>query len=180
MTERKCSARLTAGIAGSAATLILGVGAAAADPAGGPDPNGPIRIELGTTTRDCDFNAFGAPRPSKGGGFAVIRATPATLIAEVHLTSAVPNATHTVRLIELPNSTCSPGTPGVAVETIETDAAGNGNVSFQTPLLPHVTGAWVTILDGSGQLYTSNAVAAVASGPGTTGQIEPVALPDTE
>lgn len=90
---------------------------------------------------------------------------------------AAPNTTYDVRLIALPSMTCSPGAPGVGIEKIGTDASGNGNVVVQTALLPRSSGAWVTILDGSGQLYSSNAIAPVVSAP--TRQIDPVVLPET-
>lgn len=171
MTELASLGKMVTGlaVAGPVAALFLGGGIAAADPSGQSDP---AKVELGNTVRDCDFNRVGTSQPSQGSGFAVIDAGSGKVVAEVHLVNAAPNATYDVRLIALPSSTCSPGAPGVGVEKLSTDASGNGTVIAQTALLPRATGAWVTILDGSGQLYSSNAIAPVA-------QTDPAALPQT-
>lgn len=183
MTELRGFGKLVSGLVrgmvavGPVATLLLGGGIAAADPPGQPDPTGTAKLELGTTTRDCDFNPVGSSRQGQGAGFALIGASAEKVVAEVDLVGAAPNTTYDVRLIALPSMTCSPGAPGVGIEKIGTDASGNGNVVVQTALLPRSSGAWVTILDGSGQLYSSNAIAPVVSAP--TRQIDPVVLPET-
>lgn len=174
-TERQ--ARLAAGlvVAACTATLItVGIGTAAAAPPDQPDTQGAIKVELGATKRDCDFNPVNGPGISTtaataptwhsgGGGFALISSAEGSVNAEIHLINAAPSITYTVWLMELPNVTCSPGAAGVAVATVQTDPAGNGTVNLQTDVVPGATGAWVTILDGSGQVYTSNTVAPVGA-----------------
>lgn len=177
--KRLAELAAVAGAGGPAAMIVLGVATATADPSEQPDPNSAVRVEFGATKRDCDFNPVGAPRTPQGTGFAIIGTTPNEVTAEVHLMNAASNATYSVRLIELPSSTCSPDAPGVGVETIETDPSGNGTVTVKTALGPGVTGTWVTVLDGSGQLYTSNTVAPVVAGPLTTQQIDSLTLPTT-
>jgi hypothetical protein len=179
MRQLKGFARSVAVVAGAsapAAMIALGGGAAVAAPPEQPDPNGADRVELGATTRDCSFNPVGdpaasttaamrpRPRTDQGSGFAIIGTTLNQVIAEVHLTNAVPNAADNVRLIELPSSTCAPGAPGVAVGTLQTDAAGNGILDLRIDVIPGATGAWVAVLDESGQVYTSNTVAPVNTG----------------
>ena len=168
--------RFVTSVAGVACTTVpavvcVGVGIAAAAPPNQPEPNGAARVEFGTTERDCNFNPVPAistttatARTGAGTGFAIIGTTLNQVIAEVHLTNAAPNASYSVRLIELPNLTCGPDAPGVATGTIETDPAGNGVVNLQTVVVPGATGAWVVIFDRSVQLYTSNTVAALSTG----------------
>jgi hypothetical protein len=178
MRQLKGSARSVAVIAGatvSAAMIGLGVATAVAAQPNQPDPNSAARVELGATTRDCSFNPVGGPAASttaatrprpdqQGTSFAIIATTLNQVIAEVHLTNAVPNAAYNVRLVELPSSTCAPGAPGVAASMIQTDPAGNGIVDLRTDVIPGATGAWVAVLDGSGQVYTSNTIAPVNTG----------------
>ena len=181
MRELKRLSRSVAGVASvtPAVMIVLGAETAIADPSDQPDPTAAARVELGTTKRDCDFNPVDGSRTAEGTGFAIIGTTQNKVIAEVHLTNAGPNATYNVRLIELPSATCSPDAPGVAVETIQTDPSGNGNVTVEMPLIPRTTGAWVTVLDESGQLYTSNTVAPVGTGPLTTRQVDSRDVPTT-
>jgi hypothetical protein len=177
MRQLKGFARSVAVIAGAtapAAMIGLGVATAVAAPPNQPDPNSAARVELGATTRDCSFNPVGGPaasataatrpRTDQGTSFAIIVTTLNQVIAEVYLTNAVPNAAYNVRLIELPSSTCASGAPGVAATTIQTDPAGNGIVDLRTDVIPGATGAWVAVLDGSGQVYTSNTIAPVNTG----------------
>ncbi len=146
--------------------IALGAGTAAATPVQ-PNPNGATRVDLGKANYGCNFN----PEPSGGGtgtgsGFAIINTTgsnglngsngPNKVIAEVHLTNAAPNTTYNVRLIELPSTTCEVGDTGVVGGTIQTNAAGNGNVNLQENVVTNATGAWVSVLGPGSDLYTSS------------------------
>ncbi len=178
MHQFKLLATSVAVAAAPAAMIALsaGAGTAAAAPVQ-PNPNGATKVQLSTTNRGCNFNQQeSGTGMGTGSGFAIINTTGSNspngsngsnkVIAEVHLTNAAPNTTYNVRLIELPSgSTCPIGAPGVVGGTIQTNAAGNGNVNLQEDVVPNATGAWVSVVGPD-----------LATGPDlyTSGQVVPV------
>ncbi|MEO3759312.1 hypothetical protein ABGB19_13620 [Mycobacterium sp. B14F4] len=99
--------------------------------------------------RRCDFskNEYDGPagyaRPQ-----AVIRSDGSTVTADVQIATAIPNIRYDVRLIQAPKPssvTCWGGDPGVALASMQIDAAGNGSVTLQDNIEPGATGAWLFI-----------------------------------
>lgn len=158
--------RLATSAAAVALATTMGAPIAAADGSptmtGSPMPFSPI-------LKRCDFtNDMHVPSAGTGGGTATITRTGSTLIADVHLIVAHPDAPYNVRVIESPRSaanTCYPGDPGVGAGVINTDDGGNGDVTIQADVMPGATGAWV-LLEGppgnspvlNGDFYTSDAI----------------------
>jgi len=154
------------------ATLALGTQTAVAAPPSPPNPKGATIVAMGSILRRCDFSdQTHVSGTGTGQASAIISTTRShQVVAEVNLGAAAPDTHYDVRLIELPQpaNRCQPGDPGTAVGWIDTDGAGNGNVTLQEDVQPGATGAWVFI-EGpsvpyemlSGDFYTSDFPAAI-------------------
>ncbi len=139
-------------IAGFAMTLACALTTSTLSVAGtstaAPGANEPAHVvAMNTTFRRCDFSpSFGVAAGGPGRAFAVIREDSAVLTAEVHLDTGRPGTHYDVRLIQAPQSpsvACVDSDPGIAVAGLDTDAAGNGTVTFGDKIRPGTTGAWV-------------------------------------
>jgi hypothetical protein len=118
-----------------------------------PGANSNTRVVLDASLRDCDFSpartAPGIPAAMLGTGWADIRHTGSSAVAEVHLD--VPNEPGThyiVGVIEEPrpsSASCGPGAAGTSFGGLDTDAAGVGTTTVQDNLRPGATGVWVVI-----------------------------------
>lgn len=106
-------------------------------------------LPFATTLRRCDFSEL-AYYDAKGDGraSAMVRSGSGQVSADVSLATAKPNATYTVRLIQMPRESsagCHAGSPGTAVSTLHTDGAGVGAVTLSAPMMPGATGVWAAI-----------------------------------
>lgn len=149
----------------SAATLTLGTGMAAA--------TGPVPIS--STLRNCDGSAVKtavqAPRVALGRGVVIFRPSGSTVSADVNLViSNQPGMHYDVGLIQVPrptSATCGPGDPGTTFAGVDTDPAGQANVTITAPLQQGTTGVWVMVTtpnphnQAPGEYYTSEFVAPV-------------------
>ena len=131
-----------------ACALTTSTLSAAATANAGPGANEPAHVvAMNTTFRRCDFSSsFGVAAGGPGRAYAIIREDPAVLTAEVHLDTGRPGTHYDVRLIQMPQSpsvACVDSDPGIAVAGLDTDAAGNGTVTFGDKIRPGATGAWV-------------------------------------
>jgi hypothetical protein len=156
----------------SAATLAVGTQTAAAAPPASPKPTGATIVGMSSILRRCDFSDQTHVSGVGIGQASAIISTAGShqVVADVRLAAAAPDTHYDVRLIELPQpaNRCQPGDPGTAVGWIDTDGAGNGNVTLQEGVLPGATAAWVFIEGPSvpyemlaGDYYTSDFPAAI-------------------
>jgi hypothetical protein len=170
MGQLKCVKKSMAGIVVATAPalmLAVGPGTAAAAPPNGSNPGGATQVPVSRTLRRCDFSNDTHVSPAgTGSGMAFISSTGSTVNADVHLTIARPDTRYIVRLIQVPRPTltCGVGDPGTAFGAIDTDVAGNGDVSIQDNVIRGATGAWVFIFAGPPDdmdFYTSDVMAAI-------------------
>jgi hypothetical protein len=152
-----------------AAASLTTAGTSAADPTASGLAS---VVAMNTTFRDCDFTpAFNVAAGGPGRAFAVIHhETSSALAAEVHLDTGRPYTHYDVRLIQAPQPAsvaCTGGDPGIAEVGLDTDAAGNGTVTFGDARRPGKTGAWVFLtLAGEGsqipaESYASDYILAI-------------------
>lgn len=149
----------------AASTATSGTGAA----------NATAPIPINSDLRNCDFslvsNAIQRPRALVGHGTALIRTSGSAVVAQVNM--MIPNnpgAHYDVGLIQAPrpsSATCGPGDPGTTFTGLDTDAAGQANVTITAPLQAGTTGVWVIVESPNphnqapGEFYTSEFVAPV-------------------
>ena len=143
----------------AASTATLGTGMAAA--------TGPVPIN--SVLRNCDGSAVQTavqtPRTSLGRGVVIFRPSDINLVI-----SNQPGVHYDVGLIQVPrptSATCGPGDPGTTFTGVDTDAAGQANVTITAPLQQGTTGVWVMVTtpnphnQAPGEYYTSEFVAPV-------------------
>lgn len=149
----------------AASTATLGTGMAAA--------TGPVPIN--SVLRNCDGSAVQTavqtPRTSLGRGVAIFRPSGSSVSADINLViSNQPGVHYDVGLIQVPrptSATCGPGDPGTTFTGVDTDAAGQANVTITAPLQQGTTGVWVMVTtpnphnQAPGEYYTSEFVAPV-------------------
>jgi hypothetical protein len=126
-----------------AATFWGMTGVAAAD----ASSTGAI-VPLTPKFRACDFTwAVNVPTMGKGSGQTVISKSASTVVAQVSLIAAEPQAHYNVRLIQSPRTSagCGAADAGVAAGAIDTDGSGAGSVTLQNTIVANTTGVWVFV-----------------------------------
>ncbi|MEV3926625.1 hypothetical protein [Actinomadura coerulea] len=110
--------------------------------------------------RDCLGMPVGPTLP-QSFGFSVVRRTGSNMIVTtVVLQGATPNATYTVRLIQLGPSLGTSDCPGVD-GTVTTDEFGNGEANVRENALPGATHVFVDLnntADPNGDFFTTEPV----------------------
>jgi hypothetical protein len=106
-------------------------------------------MPLTSKLRACDGTTL-AWVPAVGYARATAHVTnngSGSIVATVDLASTVPYTHYDVRVIQVPRPSydCGPGADGVIVGAVQTDGAGAGSTTFQGPIVPGATGAWVIV-----------------------------------
>lgn len=132
---------------------------------------GPVSIS--SVLRNCDGSAVQTavqtPRTSLGRGVVLFRSSGSTVTANINLViSNQPGAHYDVGLIQVPrptSATCGPGDPGTSFTGVDTDPAGQANVTITAPRQQGATGVWVMVTtpnphnQAPGEYYSSEFVA---------------------
>ncbi|WP_433227479.1 hypothetical protein [Actinomadura formosensis] len=136
--------------------------APALGPAEDPD-NGAVpaqKVALTRQNRDCLGMPIG-PTLTQSFGFSVVRRTGSNMIVTtVVLQGAAPNATYTIRLIQLGPSLGTSDCQGSA-GTVTTDEYGNGEANVRENVLPGATHVFVDLnnaADPNGDYFTTEPV----------------------
>lgn len=134
-------------VSGMATLVVAGV---LVVPALAASPNAAQKEPLIRSAGSC-LGHTGTPTSS----FAVIKQNGnGTISAAISLANAIPNATYTVELIQLPSvSGCN-----VPVGTLQTDALGDGDGNFSVPAVTGTTSANVVLFFGDDAWQSVNAV----------------------
>jgi|GEM_PF-1649241 len=124
-------------------------------------------VPLRSILRACDFSPIpDRSSTDRGMASAVIHSNGGSATADIHFAEpGAPNAHYDVELIQAPRASSSPCDgpgPGVAVGSLNTDAAGNGNTTVSDRLRPGTTDVWVFIRQANpysqspAEFYTSD------------------------
>lgn len=166
MRRLKHLAACAAGIAMATVFVAetLGVTTAAAAPLNPLNTDRETRMPMNTIFRRCDFTDDAHSAPS-GPGIAnsVVKVNGNHVSADVTLATGTSDTPFRVRLIQVPRTTlsCAVGTPGVGFATLNTDGAGNGNITVSDTLLPGSTAVFVFLEGAPGEFYASDALVRV-------------------
>jgi hypothetical protein len=166
--------RLVTLVVAVALATTLGTPTAIAEgPPGVSTGGGSHTVPFSGFLRRCDgSDSTYVSAAGRGRGWADVSAQSGTVVADVHLITAMPDTQYNIRLIEEPRSpstTCYPGDPGVADGVIFTDDGGNGETVLQEGVAPGATGAMLMVNgppDGNakslnGDFYTSDFIAPI-------------------
>lgn len=135
--------KLTPAIFVAVAASLLPVGIAVSPPADA------AVMPLSSQLRACDGTKL-AWVAAVGDARATAHLTndgSGSIVTTIDLATAPPNTHYDVRVIQVPrpSNDCAPGSPGVIVGGLQTDAAGVGNTTFRGPIRSGATGAWVIV-----------------------------------
>jgi hypothetical protein len=152
-----------------AAMVTIGSGTATATPT---ETGRTTFLSFAQVLRRCDFSANMYTGPAGyGTPTAVVHTTGSNeVMADVHITTVLPDTRYDVRLIQVPrpsSSGCGAGDPGTVVGAVNTDAAGAASVTLRGPIAQGATGAWLFISrpgefsQTPDEFYTTDFVAAI-------------------
>jgi hypothetical protein len=133
---------------GISAAMILTFSAAAAETAA--PSSAATRVPLKALQRDCDFAKTGTTgQLGAASASAQISTVGSRVVADIQLAEpSEPGAHFTVELIQLPRPSgagCGPGSPGTAFANLDTDGAGQGQITVQDNISQGATGVWLVV-----------------------------------